>query len=334
MIPNPALTLPGTRILTSPARPPANPAQTPTGAAQTPAVPVRTFTGTVYDPSGMPAPGVRLQVVPLSGVLNIQIESDANGKYAISWHPMPTNGSSPRPRVYSLIARDLRRNFAAVHTIDESITNLDIDLQLGLTISATLQEPGGKPITNAVTSLIIYSGTMGSQIAMPSVRPDARGVIQIPALPQGCRYSVGFRAPGYGSPAAATIPEADSRTTSLVLPAIVLKPADRLLQGVALGPDGLPAAGATVQISGAGQPNTSARADANGKFAVKVCEGPIRVSGNMKTSNGQSVSGNVQAQGGDKDVILKLAPMGGPAAVPRLNGQLPANPTPAAGPLL
>jgi protocatechuate 3,4-dioxygenase beta subunit len=264
--------------------------------------PAHTLTGTVYDPSGMPAPGARLQVLPLS-VQNPQIVSDANGKYALSWHPLFANSPAAQARVYTLIARDMERNFAAARAIDETATNLDIDLQWGLTLSAPLQDPNGKPITNAVTSLVIYSGTIGSLIAMPSVKPDDRGVIRIPALPQGCRYSVRVTAPGYGSASSATLLEADTRTTSLVLPAVALNPATLKLAGQVLGTDGTPAIAARVNISGSGQPVSNTVTDATGHFDFNVCEGTVSI---LANGTGAVARAHVMATGGDTNLVLRL----------------------------
>jgi hypothetical protein len=134
---------------------------------------------------------------------------------------------------------------------------------------------------------------------------DEKGAFTFSGLPQGEGYSVNVTAPGFGI-VSMPIQEIQTHAASFQLPAITLKPADRPLEGTVLGPDGAVAPRATVSVSGQGQPTTSMAADANGHFAFKVCEGAVLVRASSQVVIGQRVTGSVQTQGGDVNVILRL----------------------------
>jgi protocatechuate 3,4-dioxygenase beta subunit len=69
-----------------------------------------------------------------------------------------------------------------------------------------------------------------------------------------------------------------------------------------LDADDKPVAGANVNLNGDGQPSGNARTDHEGRFRFEhVCEGPVQVSANSQRS-----FGNVSAEGGDTNVVLRL----------------------------
>jgi hypothetical protein len=261
----------------------------------------RPFAGTVYDPSGVPAPGV-VVLASVSVLGSFDTKSDANGKYAFNWRPMLATGTATAPPLYALVARDLEHNLAAMHTIDETTTNLDLQLQPGLAISTTLQDTAGKPVTNAAIIVMLYLGASEPVAITPAFTADDQGRVQIPALPQGGRYVLYFRAPGYGSARQITILEDESRTSRLVLPAVQFKAPNLTLSGHVLEADGRPAIGARVTFSGEGQPSTNTATDATGHFTVNVCEGPVTV-----IVIGQRATGSAKATGGDTNVVVRLA---------------------------
>lgn len=270
----------------------------------------RTISGTVLDPSGAPAPGVAIMLVPRTVAQNAETISDASGKYTVNWPATAITPALAASRVYSLVARDLEHNLAAVHTIDETTTNLDLRLQPGLTISAQVQDANGKPITNATATLAIYSGNSGTVInpGQPPMRTDDQGRIQITALPQGCRYAVmNVRAPGYGTIMQTSIPEAQTHTTRFDLPALVLRLANLKLAGQVLGADGQPAANARVTLSGVGQPVSNTLPDAAGHFTFYVCEGPVLLNAVLQGAPGGLQTGRAQTVGGDTNVVIRLA---------------------------
>ena len=270
-----------------------------------------TISGTIFDPSGAPAPGVVLQLGPAARS-DTEVKSGATGKYTFTWKGRPGLAGKDQARAYPLIARDVAHNFAAAHAVDEATTNLDLHLQPGLTVSAEVKDSDGKPITNATGTVALYLGsveitgvggsaTTGVSINRRPIRADDRGRVQFSALPQGCRYLVSFGAEGHGSSLVQTIREADTHTTSLELPVVVLKSANLILAGLVMGADGLPAAGARVYISGGMQPMTNLIADATGHFTLKVCEGAVSVSATRP-----GVMGIAQTVGGDTNVVIRL----------------------------
>jgi hypothetical protein len=235
-----------------------------------------------------------------------------------------------------LVGRDEARNLAVTARIDGGITNLDLHLQPGLTLSGVVRDNNGTPVKTATVSLLITGGGSGLGIGDRPAALSEEGTFAIGALPQDGAYRLNVSAPGFGS-AAATVPETETHATSLQLPPISLKPADRPLEGIVLGPDGTAAPGATVRLIGTGQPTASTIADGKGHFALKVCEGLVRVTGNVQNGvNAQRGSGTAQAYAGDTNVVLKLtAPIAAPGAVgPGISRPAPTNVPPPLGPIL
>src|ERR1019366_78269 len=65
-----------------------------------------------------------------------------------------------------------------------------------------------------------------------------------------------------------------------------------------------PVARASVYSYGNGQPNINAQTDAKGQFTLdKVCAGPIQLSANNRGGG----YGNVTAEGGDTNVLIKIS---------------------------
>lgn len=260
-----------------------------------------TLTGTVFDPSGAPAPGIVMGTAPRTGLARLPILSDANGKYSLVWQPRPANA---RPVItFSVIARDLTHNLAAAHIIDEGTTNLDLHLQPGLTISFKVEDPAGNPITNAVARLTVSFANAGMAISnQPPVSNGTRqNRIEFNALPQGYHFNGTVRAPGYGLATLRLPAGLDTHTNLIDLGTVVLKVANLKIAGRVLGPDGKAYAGASVIIFGEGQPSAIVRSDDAGRFAFDACEGPVNVSANAQGANGRS-----QTTGGDTNVEIKL----------------------------
>ncbi len=162
------------------------------------------------------------------------------------------------------------------------------------------------------------------------MKVDEHGAFSLRALPQKEEYYLYVSCPDHGS-INRNLTTAETQTESLALPAFVLKLADRQLEGKVVDANDQPVAGAQVQVNGEGQPNGNARSDSEGHFAFKVCEGPLRVFAyRQPTAGGQFLQGNVQAQGGDMNVVVKLGNnanrnRGVAQAPPRIN---PLRPSP------
>jgi len=254
-----------------------------------------TITGTVFDPSGTPAPGVAVVFMPVTG--NEPAESDTQGRYTVS-------GLADYGR-FSLVARDIGHNFVAFHGWEEETTNLDIHLKSGVTISAKVRDIHGNPITNAGGNLLIRNatGSRATQIASP-VNADDQGLVRFAALPQDSSYQLYIYAPGYGAAKLPPILEADTRTSQYELSPVVLNLATLKLSGQVFGVGGKPAAGVSVVVSGDGQPNTNFLTDTTGHFSVLVCDGLVVI--NSSDVLGKGPYGHVQTVGGDTNVIVRF----------------------------
>jgi len=260
----------------------------------------QTLTGTVFDPSGKPAAGVRVVVTPTWGAIDTA-KTDGNGEFSVNWQPQP----GMRDVKNFAIARDGERNLAAIEAIGTNKTRVDLRLQPGLSISGTVQDAKGAPLTRANINLNIMAGNMGGMVEYQPIKVNSDGTFTIPALPMGQQYHVYVTATGYGS-TQRSVGKTQSQTNRIQLSPFKLKTADRQLAGQVLGTDNKPLAGVQVNINGNGQPNGNMRTDATGHFKFKVCDGPIRIFAYSPSGSGRNNSANWQARGGDTNVVVKM----------------------------
>jgi protocatechuate 3,4-dioxygenase beta subunit/predicted enzyme related to lactoylglutathione lyase len=259
-----------------------------------------TNSGTVLDPAGAPVTGALLSVMPASR-MNMDLKSEADGKYSVTWQKPNFAGQTT-----FILARDLERHLAASRDLDDTAASLDLRLQPALTLSVKVQDAQGKPIPAAAAMLFIYAGNSGYVFSQTPFKADDQGLIEMKDLPQERRYSASITAKGFGS-ASLQAQIADTKTTHFEFPAVVLKAADRKLAGQVLGPDSKPVARANVSMQGEGQPNASATTDAQGHFAFDaVSTGPVRLFANGQGAGGAYMNGSSQAQGGDTNVVIRF----------------------------
>jgi protocatechuate 3,4-dioxygenase beta subunit len=265
-----------------------------------------TITGKVLNPYGVAVAGVRVLVTPAFGLVREDAISDSKGQFSVDWSPQRVGPNSK----YLLIARDPERNLAASEEITETSTSVDLKLQPGLTVSGSVQDADGAPLRGASVNLNLMSGSMGGMVDRRPILADDQGAFKIAGLPSGRQYSVHVSANGYGTMSRQVRPN-ESHTNLLEMPAFKLKKADRQLAGRVVGPDDKPIPGAQVQINGNGQPNGNTRADSSGNFTFKVCDGPITVFAFQNRSTpGPIIPGQVQARGGDTNVVVKVGVQG------------------------
>jgi protocatechuate 3,4-dioxygenase beta subunit len=259
-----------------------------------------TLTGNITDSSGNHAVGAVVIVTPSWGPINTT-KTDANGDYSVNWQFQP----GMRGGKYFVIARDIERNLAAIDTIDTNSTNVSLQLEPALSISGTVQDIKGAPLTRANVNLNIMAGYMGGMVEYEPVKLDSDGAFTLPALPAGQKYNVYVTAKGYGS-AHKSIGETQSQTNTIQLSPFKLRTADRPLAGKVVDPNNQPVPGAQVSINGNGQPNDNVRSDENGNFKFMVCDGPIQLFVWSQSGSGGNNSGNAEARGGDLNVVVKL----------------------------
>jgi protocatechuate 3,4-dioxygenase beta subunit len=276
-----------------------------------------TMTGTVRDPSGKPVEGAEVTLYPghYQGAPEpADATTDKNGRYEMLLQIDPRIFGGEMMPTNSLMARDLKRNLAAIQEFYGTPTNLDLDLQPGLRLSGFVTDAKGAPMDNIPVNLWFESGSQGRALRPQPEKTDATGLFSIPALPQGREYDFpfGITAAGYGW-VYQRLEARDAHTNHYEFPTFVLKPADRKLTGQVLGEDGKPVEGAEVGFHGPGQPQafldgapaarSAQETDARGRFILEgVCEGPVTV-----TVNYGNIQGTASAQGGDTNVVVKLA---------------------------
>ena len=201
------------------------------------------------DPSGNPAVGARVVVTPSWGTVDTA-KTDANGEYSVNWQSQP----GMRDAKYFVIARDVERNLAAIEAIGTNKTRVILRLEPGLSISGTVQDAKGAPLTRANINLNMMAGNMGGMVEYQPIKMNSDGTFTIPALPMGRNTTCMFQQTAM-APRSKSIGKTQSQTNSIQLSPFKLKTADRQLAGQVLGADQKPLSGAQVNINGNGQPN-------------------------------------------------------------------------------
>ena len=260
----------------------------------------QTLTGTVSDASGKPAVGAHVIVTPTWGMEDVA-KTDTNGEYSVNWQAQPGMQGTK----YFAIARDVERNLAAIEAIGTNKTRVDLRLGPGFSISGTVQDAKGAPLSRASINLNMMAGNMGGMVDYQAIKVNTDGIFTIPALPTGQQYMVYVTATGYGS-VRKNVGKTQSQTNSIQVSPFKLQAADRLLAGQVLGTDGKPLSGVQVNINGNGQPNGFMRTDATGHFTFKVCSGPITIFAYSPSGAGRNNSANWQARGGETNVVIKM----------------------------
>ncbi len=254
------------------------------------------ITGIVRQLDGQPAAGLLVRIVGGFGANAAEVKTDAGGKFELEWNQRPFGQNDTTA---CILVRDPEHNLAVAQDLDEDTTHMDLKLAPGLTLAGRA-ESDGKPVTNATASLVFWAGRSGSWL-QGLARTNTPGQYEIPALPPGRKYGVVVSAPGYGQRQMQNL-DVSADAGRQELDPVELKPANLKLAGQVLDPDDKPVAGANVNLSGEGQPNANARTDREGRFRFEhVCEGPAQISANSQRS-----FGNVSAEGGDTNVVLRL----------------------------
>ncbi len=255
--------------------------------------------GTVRDPDGRPVAGAKVALNP--GGMGVEAVSDARGRYEATWDVSRGGYES-----FGLLARHTDRHLAAGRIIDASSTNFDLNLLPSVTIIAKLQDPGGKPVTNASANFAFHEGEKAGYLGEGT--SDAEGRIEFPEMPVEERYSINLCPTGYGC--VNQYLQLRSRHGIWIEFPIVLRPANQKLAGQVLGPDGKPIGGASVFFGGEGQANGNTVSDDAGHFSFDYAsEGALWVSSGIQM-NGYRDSGKIRAQGGDTNVVIPFAANG------------------------
>ncbi len=290
-------------------------------------IPPRHIAGIVRDANGAPTPGVRVSFHPgfyPGAPFYTETRTDENGQYEMTLREESrlVGWDGPINATNFVLAQDFTRNLAAIEEFGIAETNffnskmifptnLDLTLHPGITISGSVKDTDGAPITSSLIDLKIMSGRSFASVENKPVRVDGRGSFSYSALPQGYEYDVfDLTARGYGS-GGGFVDARNTHTNGYEFPTFVLKRADRILAGIVLDREGKPVAAATLFISGRGQlPRAGIHSDDEGRFGVdSICEGEVKVDAHYYPSpNGfiREEQGDIAAQGGDTNVVIRL----------------------------
>lgn len=256
----------------------------------------RKLTGVVRRPDGQPASGLPVRIVLGYSPEEEGAQTDLAGKFEVGWNPQGHGGME---RTSSLLIRDPERGLAVAQDIGEDTGALDLRLEAAMTIVGRV-ECDGKPVTNVTVALVFWTGNNGMHLPGLATGTNAPGRFEIAALPVGRRYGLQVSAPGHGQRFIDAVPADEAKRVEL--DPIELKPANLKLSGQVVDADDKPVAGVHVNLHGEGQPNATARTDRGGRFTfTQVCEGSARL-----FANANNAHGNVSAEGGDTNVVLRL----------------------------
>jgi protocatechuate 3,4-dioxygenase beta subunit len=200
----------------------------PNYSAQHPAKPGLYLTGTIRDPSGSPVANALVSAAN-SSYRNPDVKTDANGRYEIRWRLFYNDADSPRSAGpgYYLVARAMDQNLAGMQRFNEGITNLDLTLQTGVSLSATVTDTSGKPVPNATGSVSVQNANgIGNAWIRSLFTSDAQGRIEISNVPQSSLYIVSAWAKGY-STRQKQMTSQIGQTNRIEFPTIMLPPANQ-----------------------------------------------------------------------------------------------------------
>jgi len=259
----------------------------------------RTIKGVVRGPDGKQAVGIEVRVVnPYTGRRNKPLKTDGEGRFETEVASFPQNRGGFEPLV---VARDLERNLAACETVGEDVENVELKLVPGLTITGRV-ESDGKPVEKPDVTLMCVTGNRGIGLTGWSANGDKPGAFAIPALPLGYKYSLIVSAKGCGQRRTNVVAEPATESAKVDAGKFDLPRATLKLSGKVVDQDEKPVKGASVDISGDGQPSGSVQTDKDGRFKFgAVCQGAVRLFAIAMRANG-----SVSARGGDTNVVIQL----------------------------
>ncbi|MCX6906348.1 MAG: carboxypeptidase regulatory-like domain-containing protein, partial [Verrucomicrobia bacterium] len=244
--------------------------------------------GIVRDASGKPSPGLSVWSHPER--LKTNLTTDVNGRLALVHRENPQ----------VVLAVDALHNLAVSRELEEGVTNLDLQLKPALTITGRVEDPQGGPISKAQALVYLHSGDWGFPVYWQPVTTEAQGRFKIVNLPADRTYYICFGAKGYGS-SQEKVPTEEGNV--IELPPVILKKADLKLLGQVVDSSGTPLANASIHVNGHGQPDLDVQADANGHFALNVCQGTVPLWVRF-----QELQTSVEAQAGDTNEVVTVAP--------------------------
>jgi protocatechuate 3,4-dioxygenase beta subunit len=257
-------------------------------------VPAKIVSGTVVDPDGKPVTGAQVAPLPMTC---FHVLTDRQGRFDVAWSPSWEPGEG-----LCLMVRHVDLNLAALADIAEDAENIEVKLTGALTLTGIVEDPNGKPISGAKTSISLIKGW---DCGMPvnGAITNNHGRFELYCLPQNQEYGVRARAEGFWQ---------NQITTGIInritdreeVGPIILKRPILTVSGVVVHAGGKVVANIPVHLQGEGQPSLDAQTDSDGRFTFeKVCCGPIRIS-----AKNDALFGKIETKGGVKNVKLVVRP--------------------------
>jgi protocatechuate 3,4-dioxygenase beta subunit len=235
------------------------------------------------------------------------VKTDAGGRFEL------TSQNGQPNTVPCIMARDVEHNLAVAREVEEDSGPLDLTLAPGVTVVGSAVSDG-KPVENSAGTVVFWVGNSGMHLTGLSRKTGTPGQFEIPTLPPGRRLGILASAQGYGPSRIQDVFTDDATDGRMEAGPLELKPANLKLAGQVVDSNDNPVRGATVYINGEGQPGANAHTDREGRFVIEhICEGRIQIS-----ANALNTFGNVAAEGGDTNVMVRLgsnAAYGGGSAV-------------------
>jgi len=251
--------------------------------------------GLVLDETGQPASGVLVKALPVGQ----EALTDQAGRFEVGFDP-----SGPCERLF---ARYIERYLAAIVDVEDRSKPVKVALKPALSITGKVTDPKGVGIPAARLAFWLGIRNMltpfGSEIITDSQgRYDMRA---IPPQQTGFEYRISVNSSGYGIKQYERISITGEPGTPVEMKPLVLQPADQMISGVVVDPEGIPAAGVPIFMHGSNQPIRNTATDNYGRFNIhRVCKGPLRIQASFDSSPGGA--GFIKAEGGDHNVKIIL----------------------------
>ena len=253
--------------------------------------------GTVVEGPGRPTPQAVVSIYPFGHT----VFTDSYGRF----EAIPNNNHP----VKIVGARDVERNLAGLTDVRNRSGTVRVQLKPALSIIGVITDVNGVSISAARVRLT--AGVSHCICFVDEVIANSAGRYRIDAVvPEraGFEYRLSVNAAGYGPVKYERISVQGGSGELVDIPPIKLVPADVSISGVVVDKSGNPAANILIFVRGYrdfDQPERSVATDSQGRFVVnRICKGPLSLQANFASSPGGS--GNLYAQGGDKDVRVVL----------------------------
>jgi hypothetical protein len=248
--------------------------------------------GTVLTPDKTPAANVTIYTYGRRAPDTMSAE---DGTFKLVFPP-----SNRQDEACVIIARDRRNNLAtAVDSFDLG-QPLQVQLESGVTLLGKVLDPQGNGLPQARLSLYLWHSDTGyGKPENVSIQEDGRFVIA--AVPRYQRYSVDFKASGYGSDYIRV--ETNDDISQIQLEPMVLKVADQSVSGVVVDQEGNPVPEIRIYAHGKGQPHLNTNTDQQGRFTVEgLVAGQVSLQANMHGE--RRMHGRTEVQVGDQHVKI------------------------------